>query len=134
MPMPIHWRDRSHVSETVTPAHIEKLISEIEKLCRHVAALQRSAELLAGRIIPYEDEDARTRGPGGWDEYASKLMREKALSLPALTDVIRQADHQLKDAELDIGFIRSRIDDAANSVDWKDWLLDQREARARGPK
>lgn len=101
------------------------LIAELERLCRHVAALQRDVQVLGGRIIPFEDENLSKAGAPPWNEYASLTVRGEGLTMAGLAKIVRQADWQLKHAEQDIGYIRSKIVEAESgnmTSDWRDWL------------
>ena len=114
------------------PASADDILRALETLSRHVEGLQREAHRLAARIIPVEGEN-NFNEPFGWLDGARHdiVSRQgKPLTIKDTHDLIRRMDSQLRDAELDIGFIRAKVDAIANSsfltADWQEWMRSRR--------
>lgn len=90
-------------------ATLDSIAEDIAKLCRHVDSLEKSVARLFGRIKPFDDEkDPRPRFDDyGWDQSPKPTLEA------ILTRVIL-ADKHLKGAELDVGAIRSHLDQISN--------------------
>lgn len=121
------------MADAVSPQQVERLIAELERLCRHVGALQRDVQILAGRIVPYEDEDLSKPGAPAWHDHAM-IAHPGPVTLASLAAVVKQADSQLRGAESDIRIIRIKVEDTSNAADWREWVRDASETRERGRK
>lgn len=106
------------------PSDTLRLLAEVEKLCRHVAGLQRDVQALGQRLVPLADGE-RPRfdaPPAPWESDAFIRLKPDKATMADLSRVVSQADCQLQSAELDIGYIRSKVDEAMggdNAVEWR---------------
>lgn len=88
------------------PATIESVAHEVAKLCRYVESLGRSAERLAGRIQPFENEKMMH----DWDGLPQKV----APTLESMVKVIVAADERLRTIEYMVSYAKSAIDQISN--------------------
>jgi hypothetical protein len=108
-------------------ADLDGLMGQIDKLCRHVEALQKDAQQLSRRLTPYEGEDQISAPP--WTKNVQLAFygdRKKPITLQTLHIIVKQADRQLEGAEADFRCIRAKVEAIANdaylAADWKGWL------------
>lgn len=113
------------------------LIKEIDRLCRHIEALQKSAQLLAMRLTPYEDEDKSKVTAPPWTMNVQMALwseRKKPVTLETLRVIVKQADYQLEGAESDFRIIKSKVEAIANdaylTADWKEWMDRGKDGKA----
>ena len=110
----------------------DDILDALERLSRHVEALQRDVRQLGERIIPVDDE-VKFNDPSPWltaANHAFARLRGKALTVKDTHDLIIGLDRQLEGAESDLANVRARVvaiaNDAYLTADWKEWLRESR--------
>lgn len=116
------------------PVTLETLSDDVARLCRYVESLQRSAELLARRLTPFEGEEKWEPAERQWLATTEELFRRKPKGDPdTIARVIRQATLQVEDATRDFGAMRAKVEAIASdsylTADWKEWLAKGRPER-----
>jgi len=114
----------------LTDADVVELRVDIERLCREVARLQKTAKLLAGRLTPYEDEDLSKVSAPPWDQHViNRFDARQPVTTETLRVFIKQARRQVENAERDFAAMRARVEAIAKdqhlTADWKGWLAEQ---------
>lgn len=111
------------------PATADDVLAAIEKLSRHVEALQRDTKRLAERIIPAEGEPPLNLSSEWLENIQARIARHKRdgkISFDQMYALMAAADHQLKDAEYHFAYIKGQVEAIANSAiltaEWKEWM------------
>lgn len=116
------------MAEPATAADVAKLTAELDRLCRHVEALQRDVHVLAGRIVPFENEELSKPGEYVWSGDSYERMVNRKLRVSDIADIVRRADRRLQGAEQDVRIIASKLheisDDTYLKADMKEWIRD----------
>jgi prefoldin subunit 5 len=105
------------------PATIESVAQTLDRLLRHVEALDRDMQNLTDRIVPYDDQKPTFVSRGWLDP------RPTEINLETLYEKIRQADRHIQNIERDFSAVRSTID----SLDKDAILRDELKPYLRPP-
>jgi hypothetical protein len=98
---------------------ISAVAKEAAKLCRNVEALEKSVAKLAARINEHNKAPATYRGMTIAKKELASIrvpysVKKPETTLEQILNLLRQADKRLRGAEIDIGNVRSQLDQISN--------------------
>jgi len=84
-----------------------------------IDSLDKSMQKLAGRLVPYDDEDKRVRAIFRPWECAG--LNDRIASIETILKIVREADAHVEAIERDFAYVRTKIED----LERNDMLADE---------